>query len=500
MRVPALLNRLILFVPLVSASSLAIAGPLRLDVQMPTIYTGTEFSTVVQVRKENVGDGIVYSGTFTLHSTLPAGMRFLYGNGGGWTCSVGGVDSREITCTKTTTLTDTNYYMSVVSITGRTVIDMPLAPVEITSTISSAQAPLPPVLICAPSPSTSGCATVNPTVQESKIEILGWGAGNANPVETWWQTIEAGSLQTIIPVNMVNTGFGPSNTPAILKIKFPPGITYSGFTSGIPAWACSAAMEVDGQLLTCTVPYMVSGQVGFASIRTDFAPDIAVPGPHYIHAAIGNDVVAPPTTCVADPYQRGCGRLAVNTRPPSAAYLRFNDPDVQHSPAYFTLGQDNGPVVVNFSNIGDGVAANTAVQIKLPPGFAYTQTYSAIPSLTCTTSGTLSTGQLLTCQGAAMAPGSNGYVSFGVNLDPSLTETPGPVPLVGAIDTSSPANTTLLASCASDPNQINCFWHEIPTYAPCALQHGVDGIFCDAFEDLGLPNRQGEVSAPVDSE
>ncbi|HET9032874.1 MAG TPA: hypothetical protein VFN25_08210 [Dokdonella sp.] len=489
MRAQASFNRFLLFALLAGVSSLANAGPLRLDVQMPTTYTGTEFSYVIQIRKENIGDGIVYSGMFTVHSTLPEGMTFLYGNGGGWTCTVTGADSREMICTKTTTLTDTNYNMSVVSITAHTDIDMPLAPVEISTTLSSAQVPLPPILICEPSPSTNGCATVNPTVQESKIEILGWGAGHSNPVDIWSLEIEAGSLQNIIPVYMVNTGFGPSNTPAILKVKFPAGVTYSGFTSGIPAWNCSAAMEIDGQLLTCTVPYMASGQVGFASIRTDFAPDIVVPGPLYFHAAIGNDQVAPPTTCAADPYQRGCGRLAVNTRPPSAAYLRFSDPDVQHSPAYFTIGQDNGPVVVNFRNIGDGVAANTAVQIKLPRGFAYTQTYSAIPALTCTTSGSLANGQLLTCQGASMAAGSTGYVSFGVYLDPTLTESPGPLPLVGAIDSSNPANTTLLAACASDPNQINCFWHEIPTYAPCALQYGMDGIFCDAFEELGLPNR-----------
>ena len=494
MRAHAISIRLVLMAVLLGMASLADAGPLRLDVQMPTTYTGTEFSYLVQVRKENVGDGMAYTGPFTVHSYLPPGMSFV--SASLWDCTIVGADAREVICTKSGTLTDTNYNLNVLSIIARTDIDMPLAPAEISTTLSSDQVPLPPTLICAPSPSTSGCATVSPTVQESKIEILGWGSGNSNPVDTWSQVIEAGTLQNIIPVYMVNTGFGPSNSPAIVKVKFPPGITYSGFASGIPSWACSAAMQTDGQLLTCTVPYMVSGQVGFVSIRTDFAPDIAVPGPLYIHAAIGNDQVPPPTTCVADPFQRGCGRLAVNTRPPSAAYLRFNDPDVQHSPTYFTLGQDNGPIVVNFRNIGDGLAANTAVQIKLPPGFAYTQTYSAIPALTCTSSGSLAAGPLLTCEGAAMPPGSSGYVSFGVNLDPSLTESPGPVPLVGAIDTSNPANTTLLASCASDPNQINCFWHEIPTYAPCALQYGADGIYCDAFEDIGLPNQS--TSAPAD--
>jgi hypothetical protein len=496
MRAQAPFNRVILFLLLAGISTLAQAGGLRLELwPTPPVNTGTDYTFGISISKEVAGDGVNQVGPFTVHVYLPEGMTTVSGSGGGWTCATPPPGSRELVCTANGSLTGTNPNLSFLSINGKSDLAMPLGPTEIRVTLSSAQTPLPPILICAPSPSTSGCATAAPTVQESKIEIFGWGAGNANPVETWWQTIEAGSLQNIIPVYMLNTGFSSSNTPVTLKVKFPAGVTYSGFTSGIPAWSCSAAMEIDGQLLTCTVPYMASGQLGFASIRTDFAPDIAVPGPVYFHAAIGNDQVAPPTSCVANPAQRGCGRLAVNTRPPSAAFLRFTDPDVQHSPAYFTLGQDNGPVVVNFRNIGDGVAANTAVQIKLPAGFAYTQTYSAIPSLTCTASGTLASGQLLTCQGASMAPGSNGYVSFGVHLDPVLTESPGPVPIVGAIDISNPANTTLLASCASDPNQINCFWHEIPTYAPCALQYGIDGIYCDAFENLNLPGRPQAIPA-----
>src|SRR5690606_19366549 len=127
-------------------------------------------------------------------------------------------------------------------------------------------------------------------------------------------------------IYMQNTGFG--STPSILKVKFPEGVTYSGVTTGIPAWSCSATMEIDGELLTCSAT-MSQGQTGFASIRADFAPDVAVPGPLYIHASIGNTLAPPPTNCVANPVQSGCGRLAVNTRPPSAAYLRFNDPDVQ---------------------------------------------------------------------------------------------------------------------------------------------------------------------------
>ena len=83
MRAQTIISRCLLWVLLASVSSLANAGPLRLDVQMPTPYTGTEFSFGVQVRKENVGDGIVYSGMFTAHSVLPEGMQFVSGFGGG---------------------------------------------------------------------------------------------------------------------------------------------------------------------------------------------------------------------------------------------------------------------------------------------------------------------------------------------------------------------------------------------------------------------------------
>ncbi len=486
MRVPALFNHAILLFLLASISSLAHAGPLRLDVQVGSyVYDGAEFYYSVQVRKENVGDGISYSGPFTVRSYLPEGMTFISGDETGrWNCTIIGPDSRELVCTRDVILTDSQPALSYLSIRAYTDIDMPLAPAEITTTISSAQLPLPPTLICAPSPSTSSCATSSAAVLESKVEIIGWGAGYTIPVWTWPAVIEAGTLQNIISVNMRNTGFG--SVPTMLKVKFPLGVTYSGVISGIPPSGCSTTMQVDGQLLTCIIS-MGQDWFGFASIRTDFAADVAVPGPVYIHAAIGNALVPPPTDCVANPAQRSCGRLAVITRPPSAAYLRFRAPDVQHAQPYFTIGQDNGPVVVNFRNIGDGVAANTALQIKLPRGFAYTQTYSAMPSLICSTSGTLANGQLLTCQGGPMGPGSDGYVSFGVHLDPTLTERPGPAPMVGAIDASNPANTTLLAACASDPNQINCFWHEIPTFEPCALQYGMDGIYCNAFEELHSP-------------
>ena len=477
----------ILMALLAGVPSLSHSAGLSLNLQMPEVSTGTQFNFGATITKTPLGDGLVYTGPFTLHVTLPEGMSMISGGGGNWSCNVQLPDSRGIVCVSTGTLSDPVWGLNFLSLKGYTNIDMPLGPTTISATLSSPDFPLPPSPACVPSPSTSGCATISPAVAESSIVITGWG-NNGIPVSTWPAVLEANSTQNSLVVDVRNFGFGASNTPVTLKIKFPQGATFAS-ASGLPSWACSAQMEADGELLTCTVPAMFPDQSGYLTFRVNLAADIAVPGPLYFHAAIGNNVVPPPTTCVGDPAQRGCGRLAVNTRAPSAAFLRFSDPDVEHAPAYFTVGQDNGPILVHFSNIGDGLAMNTALQIKLPRGFAYTQNHTSLPAMVCTSSGTLADGPLLTCQGAGLPPGTSGYISFGVHLDPTLTERPGPVPMVGAIDTSNPANTTLLAACASDPNQINCFWHEIPTFAPCALQHGMDGIYCDGFERLDVPSH-----------
>lgn len=480
----SLLRRSAVFV-LLALASFAQAAGLRLELQTPALYTGTQFNSGATVTKNTIGDGIIYSGPFVFHASLPAGTRFLSGSGGGWTCSIAPPDAREIVCTSNATLSDPTWTLNFLSLTGYTDPSTPLGPTTITATISSPDVPLPPQPECVPSPSATGCATVAPAVAESSLEISGWG-NSGNPVSTWPIAIEAGTQQNILVADIRNIGFGASNTPVTLNIKFPMGVTYSGSASGIPTWTCAAQEQPDGQLLSCTTPAMFPNQTGFVSFRSDFAHDVTVPGPHYFHAAIGNNVVPPPTDCIANPQQRGCGRLAVNTRPPSIAVLAFADPEVQHSQAYFTLGEDNGPIVVNFRNLGDSLAARTTLQIKLPPGFTYTQTFSALPALSCVASGASIDGQLLTCQGAGLPASSNGFVSFGVHLDAG-TEVPGPVPLVGAIDMSDPPSAAQLSACVADPGASNCFWHEVPTYARCGYALGAENIFCDAFEELGLP-------------
>jgi hypothetical protein len=169
------------------------------------------------------------------------------------------------------------------------------------------------------------------------------------------------------------------------------------------------------------------------------------------------------------------------TRAPRAAHLVFDEPAVEHSPAVVELGSKDGYLQLRFRNAGDGLAQATSLFVQLPPGLHYTQTYASLPAMACSMAGETPDGELLACTGAGLPEGFSGFISFGVRAD-ETTEWPGPVVLLGAIDASSPPSDAALDVCAIDPQPGHCAWHEIPTFAPCALQYGADGVYCDGFE------------------
>ncbi|WP_440224458.1 hypothetical protein ACQQ2N_04355 [Dokdonella sp. MW10] len=470
------------------AGGVAHAAGLTLTMSpVPPVYTGTQYTFGLGFEKTDRNDGIVHDGPFTLRIRIPAGMTLRGATGGNWTCPPPPAGAITMSCTYPTALTFWNPASSFLSVHGDTPIDMPLGPVDLEATIESAQVPLPGNVICTGSPSTTGCAIVATPVTASSLRITDWGASSGwvanTPVAVWnGPPYEAGTDETIV-IGLRNIGFSSSNTPITLRVMLPDGVSFRSTGSSIPTFTCSAA----GQLVTCTTPHMYDTQNGYVVIGTRVSHGVAVPGPLFFHAAVGNNVVAPPSDCVANPHQDRCGRLQMPTRAPRTPFLRFETPAITHSPAIFTLGQDQGPIVASFRNVGDGLAGATSVLFKLPPGFIYTHLFSAIPSMACSASGSIANGQVLTCTGPGLPSGTSGYVSFGVHPDAG-TEAPGPVVLLGAVDTSSPASTQTLASCANDPTRVQCAWHEIPTFRPCALQYGTDGVYCDAFETV-MPQR-----------
>ena len=88
--------------------------------------------------------------------------------------------------------------------------------------------------------------------------------------------------------------------------------------------------------------------------------------------------------------------------------------------------------------------------------------------------------------GAGLPASTNGFINFDVALS-YLAAAPGPLVIVGGIDAANPATTATLAACTADPNHAHCFWHEIPSFAPCAAQYGDDGVYCDSFDTTIAP-------------
>lgn len=321
--------------------------------------------------------------------------------------------------------------------------------------------------------------------QGAALVIANWGTGVPGAVATWpGPPLEAGSTDTIV-VGLHNSGYGEDNSPVTLVLDMPVGVTYRHITNAIPGFTCTTQMQGGREVVTCTTPYMYDGQDGFIAMAIDAAPDIAVPGPAEFHVAVGNDMQAPPSDCSLDPHQVGCGRLTWAMRPARVAALQFAS--AQHNPAWFTVGQA-GMVQLGLANAGEGNAAATTVVLRLPPGFAFASSANSLPAMNCSVDGDSATGQTVACTGFGLPGGSTGSLVLHLAIG-AQTEVPGPVVVLAAIDESSPATTETLLACADDPEQPQCTWLEIPTFAPCAAQYA-DGIYCDGFEWLHPPSTR----------
>jgi hypothetical protein len=124
--------------------------------------------------------------------------------------------------------------------------------------------------------------------------------------------------------------------------------------------------------------------------------------------------------------------------------------------------------------------------MKLPPYVSFDHQLASLPALSCSSSGSPASGPIVTCTGQGLPAGLTGDINFDVAVSYQAAA-PGPLVIVGAIDSANPATTATLTSCTSDPAHANCFWHEITSYAPCAAQYGDDGVYCDGFQGVTIP-------------
>lgn len=481
------LSRVVVALVLLSTTGYAVAAGLRLTVwPVPPIFTGTEYNYGVIFEKEDRNDGIVHVGPFTYRAVLPAGMRYSGFNGGNWNCSAQ-PDLRDVSCTYSGTLEFWNPSSSSLGV--RAVVDYGLAPgpTVVTSTISSAQVPVSPNPVCTNSPTTTGCASVPTEFVTSMVRISGWGVsgGGVAPgqVAVWTGPPYEAGTQNVFVIETNNRGFGQSNTPVVLDLWLPAGVSYDGQVNGIPTWTCAAQTQPGH--VRCTTPYMYDSLNGFLTVRVQIANTVATPGPLYVHAAISNNQQTRPSNCVADPTVLGCARLQFHTRAPRVATLIAST--LSHSSATMTLGQEFGPVVFEYRNIGEASAGSTYVYLQLPPHVEYRQTLAASPPATCSAQGSIAAGQIVVCQTSGLLPppfnqGSVSLRLYGGTPAPS----PGPLPVIAAVELATTPNVALLQSCAANPTQSFCATDAIATYFPCAAQW-VDGIFCDGIQPFVRP-------------
>ena len=466
------------------------AAGLRLYVwPTPPIYSGTSYSFGVSLEKQDRNDGIVHTAPFTFRTTLPPGVDYIGSQGSSWQCSAGGANLRDITCTYNTDLNFPMPQSASLGINAMVAASVVPGPVNLVGTIQNAQVPLPPNPICTASPSDSGCVSAATSYVSSRVVITGWGFNSGSvttgPVAVWsGAPFEAGT-QNILMLDTSNTGYGMVNTPVAVDVWLPTGFAFAGLHTGSPTWTCAA--QVAAGHVRCTTQYMYDTQTGFISLRVNVANDVAVPGPLFVHAAISNNVQAAPADCVATPLQQGCARLQVPTRIPRVAVLVSDG--ISHSPQTYTLGQEQGPLVVGYRNIGEAAASNSRVYIQLPPQIEFLGLYSSSPNATCAVQGALASGQIVTCSssGLGAAPFHLGSLSLRVFAH-AAAASPGPLNVLVAVEQAAVPNATaLLQSCAANPAQSFCAVHAIATFFPCALQFGAEGIFCDGLQPFVRP-------------
>jgi hypothetical protein len=484
-RHPSFIVRLVATITLLACSGFASAAGLRLHMwPTPPVYTGTSYSIGVLFEKVDRNDGIDYFGPFTFRTTLPAGMRFVSFQGGGWSCSAQ-PNLRDVTCIYSGTLTFWNPGSMSVGINALVDYGLTPGPLTLSGTIENAQLPLPPNVVCVIQPSDTGCANASTAIVTSKVQITGWGVSNgtvtAGPVAVWTgQPFEAGT-QNVIMVETNNIGFGPVNTPVEIDVWLPGGISFVNVVSAIPSFTCQN-QAAPGHV-RCTTPYMYDSLNSYVSMRVQVPLSVPIPGPLFVHATVSNDKQVRPTDCVANPMQLGCARLQIPTRTPRVATLVTDG--ISHNPPTFTLGQEQGPLVIGYRNIGEASAGSSNIYIQLPPYFEYRGLLSSSPPATCAAQGAIASGQIVVCNTAGLPPFSIGSLSLRVYAG-AQAASPGPLTVLSAVDLVTPANPALLQSCMANPAQSFCATHGIPTYFPCAAQW-TDGIFCDGLQVFVRP-------------
>lgn len=286
-----------------------------------------------------------------------------------------------------------------------------------------------------------------------------------------------------------------------LYYRLPPGLELISYTPFNPVQAvCTAGpVEPGGQTIVCTGNGLSGNGLGInhysgVNLIVQVAPSAPL-GTGRITMAVDDSLPGESGTlalCQQDASPSYCDTLDRGIAPGPEPDLHLFDES--HAPGVFLAGAQDARVQVYFQNRGNAPTQATHLYIALPPGFEWrpADTSGLGLSLACTPSGSVASGQVLTCSGGALqtptaANNHLGRLTLGITPRPTM-EQPGPLPVVFALGDGNTTGENLLLGCTDNPEQNHCAWLWVPTGTACGNRIVAHGIHCDGFEALALPD------------
>lgn len=421
----------------------------------------------------------------TMTMTIPSGLTYAGWDGALWSCVA---NNQDVTCTSNATLPvfpDLSGVLQVYTDVSSAVAAG--TAVSFNLRWSTPTFPGNPGGTCT---FANQCRPVGNTIRQSRLT----NALSTSPLGSSPWTPGA---ERVLNFPISGTGYNQNNGEVTSTIYLPPKVTFVGADpqGSNPLPVCTAGpITASGQAVTCTSTTLTNiptDPVGSAGVflRVALAADLPAPASIQIKATSGiaEQPQRAPGSCVGSPLPDGCAVLNISTSVALVPRMIFNRsllPAVGMSitPLNIDWASPQPAVLrLEYRNIGTAASSTSRLHLQLPSGLAYQGINSSSPAATCSASGSVAIGQLLSCQAAGLAINASG--SLRVNVLPETSIGDLSHVLAGVNADAAMSAESQLDACVLEPSREDCAMLEVaPTFVACGGRFGASGIFCNGYE------------------
>ena len=389
-----------------------------------TVGTASAYSFVV------TNSGVVAAANATVSDKLPANVGYSASPPPvGATCSATGTVAvgQTVTCTVTGPIAASGgtkaFSFSVTPVAGAAGTNVAnLAAVDTTGGTT----PVAPGTCTGNGTPTFGCA-ITPAIPV--------GAGiNLSLAKTNPASLTAGVAANYSFV-VTNNGTGDA-TNATVAEDLPANVAFNSAAGA--SCSVTSGTVASGQVIGCTIAGPITAGGGTKSFTINVTPTAAATGSVVNKAAVeptGGSTPVDPSTCTATGNPAGCA-----VTPAMLITSGANLALAKTNPATLAVG-----VAANYSftvtNSGTGDAATATVSDQLPANIAYNSASGA----TCSATGTVAAGQVVTCTITGPITAGGGMKNFTISVTPATAASGTTVANKAAVDPSggtTPVNPT----------------------------------------------------------